>query len=169
MRLMFRSFKHKKRKVSIEAVKFTQNSQHPPWKVCISGVRWCTHVCLNMPQASTWKLVYERAEVNREVAEFRTACIFIRHVFIVIQWTVTHSLLNHNENMPYPIWKPCHTEFRNLSNNPRKTNGLCDTGRVGWSKINPEWFEIKFFQITGPYQYWAKWHHYYFFRVIYFL
>ena len=27
----------------------------------------------------------------------------IWHVFIVIQWTVTHSLLNHNKNMPYPI------------------------------------------------------------------
>ena len=29
----------------------------------------------------------------------------IRHVFIVIQWTMSHSSLNHNENMPYPVWK----------------------------------------------------------------
>ena len=45
--------------------------------------------------------------VNREVANSRKAGIFIRDTawFIVIQWTITHSSLNHNENMPYPIWK----------------------------------------------------------------
>ena len=39
---------------------------------------------------------------NREVADSRTAGIFIRdrHVFIVI-----HSKLNHSENMPYPARK----------------------------------------------------------------
>ena len=30
--------------------------------------------------------------------------------------TVTHSPLNHNENMPYPAWKSCRTRFRNLFN-----------------------------------------------------
>ena len=29
----------------------------------------------------------------------------IRHVFIVIQWAVTHSSVNHNGNVPYPVWK----------------------------------------------------------------
>ena len=29
----------------------------------------------------------------------------IRHVFIVIKWTVTRSFVNHNENMSYPVWK----------------------------------------------------------------
>ena len=41
----------------------------------------------------------------------------IRYVFIVIQWTVTHSSLNHNENMPYPVLKSCRMGFRNLCNN----------------------------------------------------
>ena len=40
----------------------------------------------------------------------------IRHVFIVSHWNVTHSSLNHNENMLYPVWKSCHTGFRILSN-----------------------------------------------------
>ena len=39
-----------------------------------------------------------------EDAESRAA-YGIRHVFIVIQWTMSHSSLNHNENMPYPVWK----------------------------------------------------------------
>ena len=38
----------------------------------------------------------------------------IRHVFIVIQWTVTHGSLNHNESMPYPVWKSCRAGFHNL-------------------------------------------------------
>ena len=29
---------------------------------------------------------------------------------------MAHSSLNHNENMPYPVWKSCLTGFRNLSN-----------------------------------------------------
>ena len=29
----------------------------------------------------------------------------IRHVFIVIKWTVTHSSVNRNKNMSYPVWK----------------------------------------------------------------
>ena len=29
----------------------------------------------------------------------------IPHVFIVNQWTVTHSSVNHNGNMPYHVWK----------------------------------------------------------------
>ena len=29
----------------------------------------------------------------------------ILHAFIVIQWTVTHSSVNHNENTPFPVWK----------------------------------------------------------------
>ena len=40
----------------------------------------------------------------------------IRHDFNVIQWTVTLSSLNQNENMPYPIWKSCRTGFCNLPN-----------------------------------------------------
>ena len=28
---------------------------------------------------------------------------------------MTHSSLNHNENMPYPVWKSCRTGFRILS------------------------------------------------------
>ena len=35
----------------------------------------------------------------------RTFSYGIRHVSIVIHWTMTHSSLNHNENMPYPVWK----------------------------------------------------------------
>ena len=45
----------------------------------------------------------------------------IRNVFIVIQWTETHSSLNHTENMPYPVWKSRRTGFHILSNNPRLT------------------------------------------------
>ena len=29
----------------------------------------------------------------------------IRHVFIVIHWTMSNSSLNHNENMSYAVWK----------------------------------------------------------------
>ena len=29
----------------------------------------------------------------------------IRHVFIVIHWTISKSSLSHNENMPYVVWK----------------------------------------------------------------
>ena len=59
---------------------------------------------------------------NREVAESRTAGFSygIRHVFIVIQWTMSHSSLNRNENMSYPVAFPyenvCRTGFRYLSN-----------------------------------------------------
>ena len=39
----------------------------------------------------------------------------IRHVSIVIQWTVTQSSVNHNENMPYPVRKCLPYGVRNLS------------------------------------------------------
>ena len=29
----------------------------------------------------------------------------ISYVFIVVQWTISHSSLNHNESIPYPVWK----------------------------------------------------------------
>ena len=29
----------------------------------------------------------------------------MQHVFIVIHWTMSHSSLNNNENVPYPIYK----------------------------------------------------------------
>ena len=55
----------------------------------------------------------------REVGESRTADYFtyeILHVFTVIQLTVTHSSVNHNENMSYiPSENSCRTGFRNLS------------------------------------------------------
>ena len=40
--------------------------------------------------------------LQREVADSRTRGI-LWHVFIVIQWTVTHILVNDNANMPYPV------------------------------------------------------------------
>ena len=49
-----------------------------------------------------------RQERNiREVADSRTAGIFIQDTayFIVIHLTMSHSSLNNNENMPYPVWK----------------------------------------------------------------
>ena len=41
----------------------------------------------------------------------------MRHAFIVMQWTVSHSSVDHKENMPYPVWKSCRTGVRNFSNN----------------------------------------------------
>ena len=54
---------------------------------------------------------------NTEIAETRTAGIFTWDTTccIVIQWTVTHGLFNHNDNIPFPVWKSCSTGFRNLS------------------------------------------------------
>ena len=46
--------------------------------------------------------------LDREVADPRKAGIFIRdmsYFFIVIHWSMSHSPLNNNENMPYPVWK----------------------------------------------------------------
>ena len=43
---------------------------------------------------------------------------WIWHVSIVIQWTVTHSSMNHNEHMPYPVWKSSCTGFCILSIEP---------------------------------------------------
>ena len=41
----------------------------------------------------------------------------IRHIFIVIHWTMSNSSLNNNENIPYPVWKKtCHTGVRILPN-----------------------------------------------------
>ena len=44
---------------------------------------------------------------NREVADSHTAVIFIRvrHVLIVIHWTMSHSPLTYNKSMPYPVRK----------------------------------------------------------------
>ena len=44
---------------------------------------------------------------NKEVAESRTKSMSygVRHLFIVIQWTMSLSSLNHDENMPYLVWK----------------------------------------------------------------
>ena len=65
----------------------------------------------------------------------------IWHVFIVIQWTVTHSLENHN--MPYPVWKCLPYGSINYPSPPCK-NLLKFTGKFlrqiasGWFYKSPE-------------------------------
>ena len=51
----------------------------------------------------------------------------IRHAFIVIKWSVILILLNHNENMSYPVWKSCHTGFCILSNDTYRGNTVITT------------------------------------------
>ena len=59
----------------------------------------------------------------------------IRHVFIAIQWTVTHSSFNHNENMPYRI------PYENPAVRDSASSllfALCDTWRLwpsGWTFV----------------------------------
>ena len=67
-----------------------------------------------------WKRIHadrgSRSKRNyREVADFRTAAILIRDSKCFHCDSVTHSSVNHNENMQYPVWKSCGTGVRNLS------------------------------------------------------
>ena len=83
---------------------------------------WTSGTCEFIRQVAESRTAWSRhaiaktkADTVRPIISVRQAFSYgIRHVFIVIQWTVTHSSLNHNENMPYPVWKFCRTGYRNL-------------------------------------------------------
>ena len=52
-------------------------------------------------QEKLWWIILERFRTP-----VRQAFAYgIRHIFIEIRWTMSHSSLDNNENMPYPVWK----------------------------------------------------------------
>ena len=52
------------------------------------------------------RLVWLCATIERLWTPIRQTFAYgIGHIFIVIHWTMSHSSLNNNENMPYPVWK----------------------------------------------------------------
>ena len=90
---------------------------------CPPGALFNEEVCRCVPGDLLYCFILLRMYANiREDADFRTGGIFvrdtacfhcysmncdsqfrIRHISIVIQWTVTHSSVNHKENMPHPV------------------------------------------------------------------
>ena len=55
----------------------------------------------NKPKLTFWNGTLERLWTPLR----QTFSYGIRHIFIVIHWKMSHSSLNNNENMPYPVWK----------------------------------------------------------------
>ena len=75
---------------------------------CFWTLKGATKASLLIPQQRfTWHSTGVLGQHNTEVAESRTAGFSygIRYAFIAIQWILSHSSINHNENLPYPVWK----------------------------------------------------------------
>ena len=70
---------------------------------------WWRHLLVTLLTAIVFKRCdqWSRIGIHRvtELAHSRAAGFSyrIRHVFIVIQCILSHSSLNHNQNMPYPV------------------------------------------------------------------
>ena len=93
---------------------------------CISSVSFSVHRGYIVQQESLLKN-------DTELAHSCTAGFSydIQHVFIVIQWTMSHSSLNHNENMLYIVWKSCCTGVRKLCNISMNTAHLQNYASTG--------------------------------------
>ena len=97
---------------------FTQNKCFT-FRLCRG---YCVSFCLDLfpgwlsPLHNQFSGKWSQALGSLRIPIRHTFLYGIWHVFIEICWTLSHSSLNHNENMRYPVWKywPAITGVRNL-------------------------------------------------------